>query len=55
MPVFDTLFCFHLSHSAIQIASQNWGGPHVETLPNFNYDAPDEVCGDRKLFNSPLQ
>ena len=31
------------SHSAIQIVSQNRG-----TIPNFNCDAPEEVCGDRK-------
>ena len=24
------------------------GGAPPGTLPNFNYDAPEEVCGDRK-------
>ena len=42
------------AHSAIQIVSQNWGDP-PETLPNSNYDAPEEVCGDRKGFDSLLQ
>ena len=40
--------------SAIQIALQNRGAP-PETLPKFNYDAPKEVCSDRKLFDGPLQ
>ena len=26
-----------------------------ETLPNVQYDAPREVCGDRKLFDRPLK
>ena len=30
-------------------------GAPPETLPNFNYDASREVCGDKKLFDSPLQ
>ena len=28
--------------------------PH-KTLPNAKYDAPKEVCGERKLFDSPLK
>ena len=24
-------------------------------LPNDNYDAPEEVCGKRKLFDRPLK
>ena len=28
--------------------------PH-QTLPNDNYDAPEEVGGGRKLFHSPLK
>ena len=28
--------------------------PH-QTLPNDNYDAPEEVGGDRKYFDSPIR
>ena len=30
-------------------------GAPTETLPNFKYDAPEEVCGDRNLFDIPLK
>ena len=26
-----------------------------KTLPNDEYDAPKEVCGERKLFHRPLK
>ena len=47
----------HMAHpapSAIQIVSRIGGAPS-ENIPNFKYDAPEEVCGDRKLLDSPLQ
>ena len=30
-------------------------GAPPETLTHFNYDAPREVCDNRKLLDSPLQ
>ena len=30
------------------------GAPH-ETFPNVKYDAPEEVGGDRKCFDSPIR
>ena len=31
------------------------GGASPETLPNVKYDAPEEVGGDRKCFDSPIR
>ena len=31
------------------------GGAPTETHPSFNHDAPEEVGGDIKLFDIPLQ
>ena len=31
------------------------GGASPETFPNVQYDAPEEVCGDRKCFDSPIK
>ena len=31
------------------------GSAPPETLPNFNYDTPEEVCGSRKLFDSAFK
>ena len=46
---------FLLSHI---VASKKFlrtsSSPH-ETLPNDKYDAPKEVCGERKLFYRPLK
>ena len=30
------------------------GAPR-ETFPNVKYDAPEEVCGDRNFFDSPIK
>ena len=30
-------------------------GALVEIYPNVKYDAPEEVGGDRKCFNSPIR
>ena len=39
------------THSATQRVSRNQGCP----LPNFKYDTLEEVCVNRKWFDSPLQ
>ena len=31
------------------------GGAPPETFPNFKYDVPEEVGGDRKCFDSPIK
>ena len=31
------------------------GGAPPETIPNVKYDAPEEVVGDRKCFDSPIR
>ena len=31
------------------------GGAPPETVPNVKYDAPEEVGGDRKCFDSPIR
>ena len=31
------------------------GGAPTETFPNVKYDAPEEVGGDRKCFDSPIR
>ena len=31
------------------------GGAPPETFPSENYDAPEEVGGDRKCFDSPIR
>ena len=31
------------------------GGAPPETFPNVKYDAPEEVGGDRKCFDSPIK
>ena len=31
------------------------GGAPSETFPNVNYDAPEEVGGSRKCFDSPIK
>ena len=31
------------------------GGAPPETFPNVKYDAPEEVGGDRKCFDSPIR
>ena len=31
------------------------GGAPPETIPNVKYDAPEEVGGDRKCFDSPIR
>ena len=31
------------------------GGAPPETIPSENYDAPEEVGGDRKCFDSPIR
>ena len=31
------------------------GGASLETFPNVKYDAPEEVGGDRKCFESPVR
>ena len=31
------------------------GGAPLETFPNAKYDAPEEVGGDRKCFDSPIR
>ena len=43
--------CHIVSSKAFQRISSS---PHL-TLPNVNYDAPEEVCGERKLFDRPLK
>ena len=30
-------------------------GAPPDTLPSFDYEAPEEVCGDRKRFDSPIK
>ena len=30
-------------------------GAPPDNLPDFNYDGPEEVCGNKKLFYSALQ
>ena len=30
-------------------------GAPPETFPNVKYDAPEEVCGDRKCFDSHIR
>ena len=35
------------AHGLIKMFHRNSGAP-PETLPNIKYDAPREVCGDRK-------
>ena len=30
-------------------------GAPPESLPNVRYNAPKEVCGNRKLFDRPLK
>ena len=34
---------------------QRIGGAPPETFPNVKYDAPEEVGGDRKCFDSPIK
>ena len=31
------------------------GGAPPQTFPNVKYDAPEEVGGDRKCFDSPIR
>ena len=31
------------------------GGVPPETFSNFKYDAPEEMGGDRKCFDSPIR
>ena len=31
------------------------GGAPPETFPNVKYDAPEEMGGDRKCFDSPIR
>ena len=31
------------------------GGAPPETFPNVKYDAPEEIGGDRKCFDSPIR
>ena len=31
------------------------GGAPAKTFPNVKYDAPEEVGGDRKCFDSPIR
>ena len=31
------------------------GGAPPDTFPNVKYDAPEEVGGDRKCFDSPIR
>ena len=31
------------------------GGAPTETFPTVKYDAPEEVGGDRKCFDSPIR
>ena len=31
------------------------GGALPKTLPNVMYDAPEELDGDRKCFDSPIR
>ena len=31
------------------------GGAPPETFPNVKYDAPEEVGGNRKCFDSPIR
>ena len=31
------------------------GGAPPKTFPNVKYDAPEEVGGDRKCFDSPIR
>ena len=46
---------FHLLHIVPCGKFHRIGDAPPETFPSENYDAPEEVGGDRKCFDSPIR
>ena len=56
-PAFFTFFFFflYIGHIVPCGKFHRIGGAPPETFPSENYDAPEEVGGDRKCFDSPIR
>ena len=54
MPFFKTQFV-SIKHIVPCGTFHRIGGAPPETFPSENYDAPEEVGGDRKSFDSPIR
>ena len=48
------ILCFNTLHIVPFEKFHRIGGAPPETFPNVKYDAPEEVGGDRKCFDSPI-